>query len=64
MKLCSRIALLAFISCSVAVPQEKHPEGLRILQVDAGKVIGKIPSFQGLNGPHSPVMYGLPNLIL
>jgi hypothetical protein len=31
--------------------------------VDAGKVIGEIRSFQGLNGPPSPVMAGLPTLV-
>ncbi len=38
-------------------------EGFRSLKVDAGKVVGRIRSFQGLNGPPSPVMAGLPNLV-
>jgi hypothetical protein len=31
--------------------------------VDASKVIGEIHSFQGLNGPPTPVMAGLPDLV-
>jgi len=42
--------------------QDTHA-GYRSLRVDAGKVIGEIRSFQGLNGPPSPVMAGLPNLV-
>ena len=57
------IVLLALVSRPVAVPQQKQSEGFRILHVDAGKVIGKIRSFQGVNGPPSPVMTGLPNLV-
>jgi hypothetical protein len=37
--------------------------GFRSLRVDAGKVTGEIRSFQGLNGPPSPEMAGLPNLV-
>ncbi len=33
------------------------------MQVDAGKVIGQIRSYQGVNGPPTPVMAGLPNLV-
>ncbi len=43
--------------------QDTTHAGYRFLQVDAGKVIGEIHSFQGLNGPPSPVMAGLPNLV-
>ena len=43
--------------------QDTTHAGYRFLQVDAGKVIGEIRSFQGLNGPPSPVMAGLPNLV-
>jgi hypothetical protein len=39
-----------------------HP-GFRSLSVDAGKVVGEIRSFQGLNGLPSPVMTGLPSLV-
>ena len=31
--------------------------------MDAGKVTGTIRSFQGVNGPPTPVMEGLPNLV-
>ncbi|MGA8199556.1 MAG: hypothetical protein WB814_05805, partial [Candidatus Sulfotelmatobacter sp.] len=43
--------------------QDTTHAGYRFLKVDAGKVIGEIRSFQGLNGPPSPVMAGLPNLV-
>jgi xylan 1,4-beta-xylosidase len=43
--------------------QDTTSVGYRSLRVEAGKVIGEIRSFQGLNGPPSPVMAGLPNLI-
>src|SRR5579872_5041954 len=43
--------------------QDAASAGYRFLRVDAGKVIGQIRSFQGLNGPPSPVMEGLPNLV-
>ena len=36
---------------------------LRTLYVDAGKVTGRIRSFQGVNGQPTPVMEGLPNLV-
>jgi xylan 1,4-beta-xylosidase len=49
---------------SVAPTAEDSPNsGFRSLRIDASKVIGEIRSFQGLNGPPSPVMNGLPNLI-
>jgi len=35
----------------------------RPLHVNAGQVIGRIRSFQGVNGPPTPVMEGLPNLV-
>ena len=63
MKYISFLALLATVTCSTAVAQNKTTEGFRNLQVDAGKVIGEIRSFQGLNGPPSPVMAGLPDLV-
>jgi xylan 1,4-beta-xylosidase len=59
----SRLSLLLFVPCSVAVAQDSSPDGFRSLQVDAGKVIGEIHSLQGLNGPPSPVMVGLPSLV-
>jgi xylan 1,4-beta-xylosidase len=63
MKYVSFLALLAAVSCSTVLSQNRAPEGFRDLQVDAGKVIGEIRSFQGLNGPPSPVMAGLPDLV-
>ncbi len=61
-------ALLAYRLCLMALAiatsaQNINQTGFRSLHVDAGKVIGEIRSFQGLNGPPSPVMAGLPSLI-
>ncbi len=36
--------------------------GLREIRIDAGKVVGTIRSFQGVNGVPTPIMAGLPNL--
>jgi xylan 1,4-beta-xylosidase len=55
--------ICVMLLCSLAFSQQKTKGGFRSLQVDAGKVIGEIRSFQGLNGPPSPVMSGLPTLI-
>ncbi|MGB8112513.1 MAG: hypothetical protein WCF22_01990, partial [Candidatus Sulfotelmatobacter sp.] len=55
--------LWIFISCGVAFPQGAANSGFRSLHLDAGKVIGEIRSFQGLNGPPSPIMAGLPTLV-
>lgn len=46
-----------------AFPQAGTDSGPRSVQVDARKTIGEIRSFQGLNGPPTPVMAGLPNLV-
>ena len=46
-----------------AVSRDTSTSGLRDVQVDAGKVVGTIRSFQGLNGPPFPIMDGLPNLV-
>ena len=43
-------------------PQNAPDASFRALQVDAGKVVGTIRSFQGLNGPPYPIMEGLPDL--
>jgi xylan 1,4-beta-xylosidase len=59
----SRYCLCSLLLCTVAFGQNTANSGLRLLRVDAGKVIGEIRSFQGLNGPPSPVMAGLPNLV-
>ena len=61
MKHISLFALLAAIGC-FALPAQQQ-EGFRSLKVDAGKITGEIHSFQGLNGPPSPVMAGLPELV-
>jgi len=49
--------------CRLALTQDSTHPAFRSLRVDAGKVIGEIRSFQGLNGQPSPAMAGLPNLI-
>jgi hypothetical protein len=54
--------LFLTLFCSVAFPQSPGDD-FRSLQVDASKVIGEIHSFQGLNGPPTPVMSGLPDLV-
>ena len=59
----SRYCLCSLLLCTVAFGQNTANSGLRLLRVDAGKVIGEIRSFQGLSGPPSPVMAGLPNLV-
>lgn len=48
---------------TAAFAQDTLNAGFRSLQVDAGKVIGRIRSFQGVNGPPSPLMAGLPGLV-
>jgi xylan 1,4-beta-xylosidase len=62
MKQFSSVVVLAFLNCYAVAAQNATPPGFRNLQIDAGKVIGQIHSFQGLNGPPSPVMAGLPDL--
>jgi xylan 1,4-beta-xylosidase len=54
---------LSILLISVCFAQEATHPGYRTLHVDAGKIIGEIRSFQGLNGPPSPVMAGLPTLV-
>ncbi|MFZ3216128.1 MAG: hypothetical protein WA192_08725 [Candidatus Acidiferrales bacterium] len=48
---------------ATAIAQDAAHTGYRVLAVDAGKVTGELRSFQGVNGPPSPVMAGLPNLV-
>src|SRR5215468_10673656 len=55
--------ILALLLPGFSHAQQKPGDKFRILHVDAGKVIGQIRWFQGLNGPPSPVMAGLPNLV-
>ena len=57
MKIFARRLLFLTLFCSVAFPQSPGDD-FRSLQVDASKVIGEIHSFQGLNGPPTPVMPG------
>lgn len=59
----SRYSLFLLLVCTLAGAQNAPNPGLRSLQVDAGKKIGRIRSLQGLNGPPSPEMAGLPNLV-
>jgi len=54
---------LMLCACAGAFAQDAANSGFRSLHVDAGKVTGEIRSFQGLNGPPSPLMAGLPNLV-
>jgi len=62
-KALSSIFLLISFTCSAVLAQSPAPAGYRSLHVDAGKVIGEIHDFQGLNGQPTPVLAGLPNLV-
>jgi xylan 1,4-beta-xylosidase len=62
-KTLARLCFCLLLLCPAAVPQDTSNSGFRSLNVDAGKVIGEIRSFQGLNGLPSPVMAGLPTLV-
>ncbi len=55
--------LLSVLFCSTMFAQAPATQEFRSVAVDAGKVIGEIRSFQGLNGPPTPVMEGLPDLV-
>ena len=57
--LCLCLSLLG----AAAFSQEAANSGFRSLSVDASTVIGEIRSFQGVNGPPSPLMAGLPSLV-
>ena len=63
MKRLSRRLLSLTLFCSGVFAQGPASDGFRPLQVDASKIIGEIHSFQGLNGPPTPVMAGLPDLV-
>ncbi len=63
MKIFLRYCLFAILFCPGGFAQNVTTAGFRRLQVDAGNVIGEIRSFQGVNGPPSPLMAGLPNLV-
>jgi xylan 1,4-beta-xylosidase len=58
-----RYGLCLLLACTLAAAQNTPNGELRSVQVDAAKVVGRIRSLQGLNGPPSPVMMGLPNLV-
>jgi hypothetical protein len=63
MKILASLFISSLIPCSALPAQNTDSGGFRALRVDAGKVIGKIRSFQGVNGPPAPIMAGLPNLV-
>lgn len=63
MKIISHYLFCVLMLAIAGFPQDTTHAGFRSLQVDAGKAIGEIRSFQGLNGPPNPVMAGLPNLV-
>ena len=62
-KTLAHLCFCLLIVCTAAVAQDNSNPGFRTLNVDVGKVIGEIRSFQGLNGLPSPVMAGLPSLV-
>ena len=59
----SRNFLLLSCCCCATLAQSPAQDGFRSLHVDAGKVIGELRSFQGVNGAPLPQMPGLPNLV-
>ena len=58
-----RFLFCALLICAAAFGQNNSKKGFRYLWVDYGKTNGTIRSFQGLNGPPSPVIEGLPDLV-
>ena len=66
---CLRMSILLcnifcpLLLCHAAFTQDAPKDGFRSLRVDASKVVGEIRSFQGVNGPPSPLMAGLPSLV-
>jgi xylan 1,4-beta-xylosidase len=58
-----RCVFCALLLCATAFAQNGPKLGFRPLWVDYGKLNGQIRSLQGLNGPPTPVMEGLPNLV-
>lgn len=57
-------ALLCLSWATFAAAQTAAQPGFRQITVDAGKRIGQIRSFQGLNGAPLPVMPGLPDSLV
>lgn len=63
MKILTSLFTLFVLVCYPLSAQEDVSVGFRTLHVDAGKVVGQLRSLQGLNGPPTPLMEGLPNLV-
>jgi hypothetical protein len=63
MKILARFCFVALLLCAAAFAQNAATKNFRALHIDAAKVTGEIKSFQGLNGPPSPIMAGLPSLV-
>jgi xylan 1,4-beta-xylosidase len=63
MRILLRNFLCLLLLCAAGFTQDAPNRGFRSLRVDASNVIGEIRSFQGVNGPPSPLMTGLPNLV-
>jgi hypothetical protein len=63
MKRVARRSVFLLLFCSAALAQGQATSGFRTLQVDAGKIVGNIHSFQGVNGAPAPVMAGFPSLV-
>jgi xylan 1,4-beta-xylosidase len=63
MRILLRNHICLLLLCAAGFTQDASNGGFRLLRVDAGKVIGEIRSFQGVNGPPSPLMAGLPSLV-
>src|SRR5947209_15873610 len=63
MKILTSLFTRFLLVCYPLSAQEGVSVGFRTLHVDAGKVVGQLRSSQGLNGPPTPVMEGLPNLV-
>jgi len=55
--------LAALVVSTASFAQTGTQADFRALHVDAGKVIGTIRSFQGVNGAPYPIMKGFPNLV-
>jgi xylan 1,4-beta-xylosidase len=54
---------LGALICCAAFIRDSNEAGFRPLHIDAANIIGELHSLQGLNGPPSPVLAGLPNLV-
>ncbi|HKF49393.1 MAG TPA: hypothetical protein VKB38_18685 [Terracidiphilus sp.] len=64
MRCCRAKSSAAVLLLAAALPAPRgYGQGFRNLTVDASSDAGRIRSLQGANGPPSPVMEGLPNLV-